>query len=62
MSNNIIKELRKLAWVEQVLPSAGSLAPVIERAVRRGTRLGIQEAITNKGLNGKEEKENVSKR
>lgn len=62
MSTNMIKELRKLAWVEQILPSAGNLAPVIERAVRRGTRLGVQEALISNGLNGKEEKKNVSKR
>lgn len=61
--SNVINELRKVAWVEQVIPASGELAPFIERAIRRGARLTIQDAANTASNTPrrKEEKPNVSK-
>lgn len=40
-----IRELKKLAWIETVVPNIGGLAPTAEKAIRRGVRLAIQDAI-----------------
>ena len=40
-----IAELKKIAWIESVVPNIGGLAPTAEKAVRRGIRLTIQDLI-----------------
>ena len=41
--SKVIKELRKLAWIESVAPGIGGFAPNAERAVRMGLRMTIQD-------------------
>lgn len=59
----VISELKKLAWIEAVVPNIGGLAPTAEKAIRRGIRLTVQDVINanseNAGKDGK--KKHVSK-
>ena len=43
-SNNVMTELRKLAWVETVVPELGTFAPTAERLIRRGARFLLADA------------------
>lgn len=45
-SNNVMTELRKLAWIEVVVPELGTFAPTAERLVRRGAHFAISDAVS----------------
>lgn len=43
----LIKELQKVAWVEEVLPGLSqTMNRVVENAVKRGVIMGISDATT----------------
>lgn len=42
-SRNVMSELRKLAWVEVLVPEIGTFAPTAERLMRRGARFALSD-------------------
>lgn len=50
--SNVIKELRKYAWIETIMPELGNMAPIAERAVRRGAINVAQSMLTDDDTTG----------
>ena len=42
MKKDVITELQKLAWAEELFPTLAGYTPIVERAVRRGMYAAVQ--------------------
>lgn len=48
MKKDVITELQKLAWAEELFPSLAGYTPIVERAVRRGMYAAVQAPTMTK--------------
>jgi hypothetical protein len=48
MKKDVITELQKLAWAEELFPALAGYTPIVERAVRRGMYVAVQAPTKTK--------------
>lgn len=48
MKKDVITELQKLAWAEELFPTLAGYTPIVERAVRRGMYAAVQAPAKSK--------------
>lgn len=48
MKKDVITELQKLAWAEELFPTLAGYTPIVERAVRRGMYAAVQAPAKTK--------------
>jgi hypothetical protein len=48
MKKDVITELQKLAWAEDLFPTLAGYIPIVERAVRRGMYAAVQAPAKTK--------------
>lgn len=48
MKKDVITELQKLAWAEEIFPTLAGYTPIVERAVRRGMYAAVQAPAKTK--------------
>lgn len=48
MKKDVITELQKLAWAEELFPTLAGYTPIVEKAVRRGMYAAVQAPAKTK--------------
>lgn len=48
MKKDVITELQKLAWAEELFPALAGYTPIVERAIRRGMYAAVQAPAKTK--------------
>jgi hypothetical protein len=48
MKKDVITELQKLAWAEELFPTLAGYTPIVERAVSRGMYAAVQAPAKTK--------------
>ena len=48
MKKDVITELQKLAWAEELFPTLAGYTPIVERAVRHGMYAAVQAPTKTK--------------
>ena len=56
MKKDVITELQKLAWAEELFPALTGYTPIVERAVRRGMYAAVQAPTKTKSGRQPDEK------
>lgn len=56
MKKDVITELQKLAWAEELFPDLAGYTPIVERAVRRGMYAAVQAPAKKKSRRRPDEK------
>lgn len=56
MKKDVITELQKLAWAEELFPTLAGYTPIVERAVRRGMYAAVQAPTKTKSERQPDEK------
>lgn len=54
MKKDVITELQKLAWAEELFPALAGYTPIVERAVRRGMYAAVQAPTKTKTKSGRQ--------